>query len=211
MQQGQSAPIVVKLTKKIGNSEYEFSTQIATISQFIEFASALEEIPSVSESGGTNVKPKFRTTKDGHSYYSIVDGDTGREFELGQLKNATGLANLFPKAWKDPYVPQNNMQNNTQQAASPFNSVQAGSPPAQDFGTGMSYQATPQTPPTQQAAPASPFNTPTQAPVANPPQTAQAVPTTPTQAPATTDNNQQSAEVMDATRAALEQCGIKMP
>lgn len=164
-----------KFRLKIGQDEFELNFDVKDEKDFFEQVSFYSGLPKAAPNGATDLKIAFRTTKEGHKYYSLVSEKEKMEFRLGQNKENQG-GGLFPKGWQPLYEKETD---ETQQGA-----------PAPAFGSQV--QAAPvQQPRHAPAAPVVPFGAqpmptpqviaqPVQQPVAAP---VQAAPT-PTAAPA---------------------------
>jgi len=86
---------------KIGEIEVKVSDNAASDKELLEKLEFLSEIPKVGPNGNTDLKISVRQTKEGHTYYEIVDNKAKKRFQFGQSKTKAGK--LFPKGWNDLY------------------------------------------------------------------------------------------------------------
>lgn len=90
--------------KTIGLTEFSITETAENEKELFKKASFFESLPSVGPNGEVDLTLTYRTTKDGHEYFSIVSKLAGKEFKIGQnLKGGT----LFAKGWEDAYVSEN--------------------------------------------------------------------------------------------------------
>jgi hypothetical protein len=178
----------VEYKLKIGSDEFTLKAEVKDEKEFLEEMSFYSNLPRTAPNGATDLKLVFRTTSEGHKYYSIISEKEKMEFKFGQNKEKKGNG-LYPKGWEQLYgadeVPQ---QNPLAGLGAPAPQPQA---PAPQLAPMPAYQPPkPQAPtigmvPQQPVAPAQPvFNNPfptTQTPV--PQQQMAPMPTNPTPQP----------------------------
>lgn len=85
---------------KLGQDEFELSMDVADEREFFQQMSFYSSLPRTAPNGADDLKVRFRTTKDGDTYYSLVSETEKMEFKLGQQKKD---GRLFPKGWEPLY------------------------------------------------------------------------------------------------------------
>lgn len=131
---------------KLGLDEFTLKAEVENEKAFFEILSFYSSLPKTGPNGETDLRLSFRTTTEGHKYYSIVSDKAGMEFQFGQNKENRGNG-LFPKGWAPVYKKDGSEQD---QSALPIGAVTQTAPVAQAPQAGpVQYQA-----PIQQAAPA---------------------------------------------------------
>lgn len=90
----------IEFKKVIGQTEFTFHAEAEGIKDFFEQVSVFEDIPVTGPNGENDLKISFRTTKQGHKYYSVVCESAKQEFKFGQ---ATDNVSMFPKGWEPLY------------------------------------------------------------------------------------------------------------
>lgn len=85
---------------KLGQDEFELSMDVADEREFFQQMSFYSSLPRTAPNGADDLKVRFRTTKDGDTYYSLVSETEKMEFKLGQQKKDD---RLFPKGWEPLY------------------------------------------------------------------------------------------------------------
>lgn len=90
-----------KFSKIIGKSEFVFQEKAADIQDFFKKAAFFQGLPSVGPGGETDLIVTYRTTSEGHKYFSIVSEEAGQEMQYGQPKTEDG--SLFEKSWAPLY------------------------------------------------------------------------------------------------------------
>lgn len=129
----------VEYRLKLGQDEFVIKAEVKDEKDFFETMSFYSNLPKVAPAGATDLKLVFRTTTQGHKYYSIVSEKEKMEFKFGQnLENKGG--GLFQKGWEPLY------QGNQNQESAPQQQPQY-APPAQQYTPPASQ------PPVQQHAP----------------------------------------------------------
>lgn len=98
---------------KLGQDEFELQAEVKDEKEFFETMSFYSSLPKTAPNGSTDLKLVFRTTKQGHKYYSLVSETEKKEFKLGQNKEAQG-GGLFPKGWDDLYQGEDSEQDEGQ-------------------------------------------------------------------------------------------------
>lgn len=170
----------VEYKLKLGQDEFTLKAEVKNEKEFFETMSFYSNLPRTAPRGSTDLKLVFRTTKQGHKYYSLISEKEKMEFKLGQnLENKGG--GLFPKGWEPAYQGDNDEQVGTPAPAFGAQTTQQAQPaaaPAPAFGT--QAMPTPQT----VAAPAAVHAAPAPTPVAVQPQPAATPAPAPTAAPA---------------------------
>lgn len=91
-----------KFRLKIGQDEFELNFDVKDEKDFFEQVSFYSGLPKTAPGGANDLKIAFRTTTEGHKYYSLVSDIEKMEFKLGQNKEAQG-GGLFPKGWSPVY------------------------------------------------------------------------------------------------------------
>lgn len=94
--------MVFEIKKRIGEVEFTFKDEAATPAEFFQKVSFYTDLPSTGPRGETDLKVRYRKTKDGYEYYSLVSESAKKEFRLGQSKTRDG--ELFPKGWSELYA-----------------------------------------------------------------------------------------------------------
>lgn len=94
----------IEFKKKIGLTEFTFHVESAGIKDFFEKVSEYEDIPTKGPNGEEDLRIAFRTTKQGHKYYSVVCESAKQEFKFGQ---STDNVSMFPKGWEPMYEGNN--------------------------------------------------------------------------------------------------------
>jgi len=84
-----------KLT--IGRTEFTFTETAETHKEFFEKAHFYTTLPRVGPNGEDDLELRFRETKDGYTYYSLVSPSAKQEMTFGQSKQSPG--ELFSKDW----------------------------------------------------------------------------------------------------------------
>lgn len=103
---------------KLGQDEFELTMDVADEREFFQQMSFYSSLPRTAPNGADDLKVRFRTTKDGDTYYSLVSELEKMEFKLGQQKKD---GRLFPKGWEPLYqgADGGEEQGQSQQAAAP--------------------------------------------------------------------------------------------
>jgi len=157
----------IQFKKVIGKTEFTFNVQAEGLKDFFEKVSVYEDLPTQGPNGETDLRIAFRTTKQGHKYYSVVSDQAKQEFKFGQ---STDNVTMFPKGWEPLYQGDGQASSNANQGGL----GQAQQQYVQNNGLGA-QQAAPQ----QVPAPQTNYTTPAQAPTPAPTQAPQQT-TTPT-------------------------------
>ncbi len=89
---------------KIGQTEFTFGETATTQTEFFKKVSFYTSLPQVGPNGEDDLVVVFRTTKEGHEYYSLISDKAGMEYKFGQSQKAPG--ELFGKGWEPKYVPE---------------------------------------------------------------------------------------------------------
>lgn len=144
-----------KFRLTIGQDEFELNFDVKDEKDFFEQVSFYSGLPKTAPGGSTDLKIAFRTTKEGHKYYSLVSEKEKKEFKLGQNKEAQG-GGLFPKGWDDLYEAEGSQNSGqTQQSAAPIIGQQT-TARAQTQAPIIGQQAPQQAPAVQYAPPPQP-------------------------------------------------------
>tara|TARA_R110000868_G_C10973188_1_gene771531 strand:+ start:67866 stop:68474 length:609 start_codon:yes stop_codon:yes gene_type:complete len=93
----------IKFKKLIGLTEFTFNVQAEGLKDFFEKVSVYEDIPVEGPNGEKDLKIAFRTTTQGHKYYSVICKSAKQEFKFGQ---STDNVSMFPKGWEPIYEGQ---------------------------------------------------------------------------------------------------------
>lgn len=159
----------VEYKLKIGSDEFTLKAEVKDEKEFFEEMSFYSNLPRTAPGGATDLKLVFRTTTEGHKYYSIISEKEKLEYKFGQNKEKKGNG-LYPKGWETLFGAD---QQPASQGANPLAGL--GAPQQQ-----VPQQATPQLqtpalmpayqPPVQQAAPSPAFQNPFPSPQAPTPQ-----------------------------------------
>lgn len=165
--------------KTIGKQKFTFVLNAATHKEFFEQASFYSSLPEKGPNGEEDLQITFRTTKQGHTYYSIICPSAKKEYKFGQSQQKPG--ELFGKGWEDLYDPTT-AQNGTSQEVNTAGGLgapaqaQAVPTPAPQQGLGAPAAQAPvqQAAPTPTPAPAQTAQPAAAAPAANPQVQAQA-------------------------------------
>jgi hypothetical protein len=160
----------VEYQLKIGKDLFTLKADVEDEKDFFEKMSFYSNLPRTGPNGEEDLKLVYRTTQEGHKYYSLVSTKADQEFKFGQNKD-TSKGVLFPKGWEPLYKP--NAVTNTpgiQGNVAPAIGIQQQTAPVQT-------QAAPIAAPVQAIQPQI---VPQSAPV-TPTQVAQPVPTPPVQ------------------------------
>jgi hypothetical protein len=149
--------VKIKFDLIIGNNKFEITEEAEDQASFVEKMSFFTKIPKTGPNGENDLELVFRTTKQGHKYYSLVSKLADQEFMFGQSQQRPG--ELFEKGWQPLFKPDANavQQQPVQQAQAP---VQQQVPVPQNFQQPVQapVQAAPQ--------PAAPVQAPAPAPAA---------------------------------------------
>jgi hypothetical protein len=92
----------VEYRLKLGQDEFVLKAEVKDEKEFFETMAFYSSLPRTAPGGSSDLKIGFRTTKEGHKYYSLVSEKEKMEFKLGQNKEAQG-GGLFPKGWEPLY------------------------------------------------------------------------------------------------------------
>ena len=92
----------VEYRLKLGQDEFVLKAEVKDEKEFFETMSFYSSLPKAAPGGSTDLKISFRTTKEGHKYYSLVSEKEKLEFKFGQNKENQG-GGLFPKSWESLY------------------------------------------------------------------------------------------------------------
>lgn len=170
----------VEYRLKLGQDEFTLTAEVKDETEFFEKMSFYSNLPKVGPGGETDLKLVFRTTKEGHKYYSLVSEKANMEFKFGQAKQNNG-GGLFPKGWEPLFGGEQKQSSGAVQTApaftvpSPIPQPQTNvAPPVQAAPAFQVPQAIPQpiAVPQPVAAPqpvvAAPVPTPVAAPVVTP-------------------------------------------
>lgn len=153
----------VEYKLKIGSDEFTLKAEVKDEKEFFEEMSFYSNLPRTAPGGATDLKLVFRTTTEGHKYYSIISEKEKLEYKFGQNKEKKGNG-LYPKGWETLFGAD---QQPASQGANPLAGL--GAPQQQ-----VPQQATPQAPtigmvPQQPVAPPQPaFNNPFPSPQPTP-------------------------------------------
>lgn len=186
----------------VGTTKFTITENAENHKEFIKKAAFFSSLPAKGPNGEEDLKLVYRTTKEGHEYYSIVSERAGKELQLGQSKD---MKSLYVKDWDQLFV-GNKQQNSAPQAQS-----QAPAP-VQQAPAPTPQAPQPQAAPAPQAAPRpAPAPAPQQAASAPAPQQAAPAPTPqPTnQAPAQSQPQAQAPANNDAINSVLAKYGIQ--
>jgi hypothetical protein len=86
----------------LGQDEFEIKAEVKDEKDFFEQMSFYSNLPKAAPNGATDLKLVFRTTKQGHKYYSLISEIEKMEFKFGQNLENKGNG-LFPKGWETAY------------------------------------------------------------------------------------------------------------
>lgn len=152
----------------IGKNNFLITEEAENQAEFVEKMAFFTKIPKVGPNGEDDLEMVFRTTSQGHKYYSLVSKKADQEFMFGQSQKRPG--ELFEKGWQPLYKPENNQNagNNVvpqnvvpqntvpQQAQAPVQQPvpQAPIPQPQNIPQAPAQQPVPQAPAQQAQAPA---------------------------------------------------------
>lgn len=187
----------VEYKLRIGQDEFLIKAEVENEKEFFETLSFYSSLPKTGPGGETDLRLSFRTTTQGHKYYSLVSEKAKMEFKLGQNLENRGNG-LFPKGWEPLYQKDNDGNDVATASAAPIGApVQQAARPA----AAPIVQPTPQAAPVQQAAPAQQAPAPQAAPV-------QQAPAAPTQAAPAAPANP---AVNQVANSVLARFGIKAP
>jgi hypothetical protein len=88
----------IRATTKIGVTN--ITVDAKDIKDLFQQIGIFTELPNKCACGSENIRLRHRVAK-GYDFYSLLCGDCGHEFALGQLKEG---GNLYPKGpWAPPY------------------------------------------------------------------------------------------------------------
>lgn len=161
----------LQFEKIIGKQKFTFVVNAATHKEFFEQVSFYSSLPETGPNGEDDLEIVFRTTKQGHTYYSIICASAKKEYKFGQSQQKPG--ELFGKGWEDAYDPA---------------TAQNGQSQAVNTGAGLGAPVGQTVAPTPAAAPAQGLGAPVAQPAVQPgtamPAPAQAAPAQPAAQPA---------------------------
>lgn len=100
----------------IGENKYTLIEDVESNKDFFKKLHFYSALPKVGPNGETDLALRYRKTKDGHDYYSIVTEKGKKEFKFGQQKGAGEV--LFPKGWEPLYNAGNSEEDGEGQAPS---------------------------------------------------------------------------------------------
>lgn len=103
---------------KLGQDDFQLEAEVKSEKEFFETMSFYASLPRTGPNGEDDLRIQFRTTTEGHKYYSLVSDKAGYEFMFGQNLDKNG-GGLFPKGWQALYVKNNEGQQTQQQAPAP--------------------------------------------------------------------------------------------
>lgn len=129
---------------KLGQDEFELNLEVKDEKDFFEQLSFYSNLPKSTPKGSTDLKLVFRTTTEGHKYYSLVSEQDKLEFKFGQNKENQG-GGLFPKGWQALYNGEAS-QNDTPAPAPAQVATPRAAPPKQTPAPAQQYQAPAPTP-----------------------------------------------------------------
>lgn len=109
---------------KLGQDEFTIRAEVKDEKEFFETMAFYSSLPKVAPGGSNDLKLTFRTTTEGHKYYSLVSEIEKKEYKFGQAKENNG-GGLFPKGWADLYQAGGDGQQSFQQQAPPAFAQQA--------------------------------------------------------------------------------------
>lgn len=92
----------VEYQLKIGKDLFTLKADVEDEKDFFEKMSFYSNLPRTGPNGEDDLKLVFRTTQEGHKYYSLVSTKADQEFKFGQNKD-TKKGVLFPKGWEPLY------------------------------------------------------------------------------------------------------------
>lgn len=93
--------MLVKYTLRFGADEFELNVDVKDEKEFFEKLSFYSSLPKAAPGGSTDLKLRFRTTKENYKYYSLICETEGLEYTFGQENKAGGQ--LFAKGWQAVY------------------------------------------------------------------------------------------------------------
>lgn len=102
----------VEYRLKLGQDEFIIKAEVKDEKEFFETLSFYSNLPKTAPGGSTDLKLSFRTTTEGHKYYSLVSEKEKMEFKFGQNIDKNG-GGLFPKGWAPTYQGETTQQNQT--------------------------------------------------------------------------------------------------
>lgn len=143
---------------KLGQDEFELNLDVKDEKELFEQLSFYSNLPKTAPGGATDLKIVFRTTTEGHKYYSLISESEKMEFKFGQNKENQG-GGLFPKGWEPVY--QKDASSSSTVIGAPVQTapIQNAKPLTQTVKAATPVQAAPapQTAP-KSAAPPAPVN-----------------------------------------------------
>jgi hypothetical protein len=92
----------VQYKLKIGQDEFTLTADVKDEKSFFEEMSFYSNLPRTAPGGSTDLKLVFRSTSEGHKYYSIISEKEKMEYKFGQNKEKKGNG-LYPKGWEPLY------------------------------------------------------------------------------------------------------------
>lgn len=92
----------VEYRLKLGQDEFVIKAEVKDEKEFFEQMSFYSSLPKTAPGGASDLKLSYRTTTEGHKYYSLVSEKEKLEFKFGQNKENKG-GGLFPKGWEPLY------------------------------------------------------------------------------------------------------------
>lgn len=108
----------VEYRLKLGRDEFVIKAEVKNEKEFFEQMSFYSNLPRTAPGGSDDLKLVFRTTTQGHKYYSLISEKEKMEFKLGQNLDKNG-GGLFPKGWEPAYQSDTQDNNQTQQVGQP--------------------------------------------------------------------------------------------
>lgn len=111
---------MLKVTYRLnlGQDQFELQADVQDEKEFFETMSFFSNLPKVAPGGANDLRLTFRTTSEGHKYYSLVSEIEQMEFKFGQTKENNG-GGLFPKGWEPKYQGKQDNSNYQQQGGVP--------------------------------------------------------------------------------------------
>lgn len=106
--------MLVKYTLRFGADEFELNVDVKDEKEFFEKLSFYSSLPKAAPGGSTDLKLRFRTTKENYKYYSLICESEGLEYTFGLENKANGQ--LFAKGWQAIY---RNEEGNAEQSQAP--------------------------------------------------------------------------------------------